>query len=186
MQKVTASVLAAALLVALPHIATAQRHASSGAAPKNEFGVDIGAAFGHTGGSCAANCGTFDMGTPVDLRVGFIGKSFNVEPRVAFSYVSQGGGHIMTFSPDVNFLKPMGQSTAHKGLYLTAGLGLNSVSISGASSDNQFSLNGGVGTRMPFESAAWRLEGLFRYNFAGGALQSGYNLGVRAGVSLWR
>jgi hypothetical protein len=187
MRKVTVTVLAAVALVALPHMAAAQRRAAGGGGgAKNEFGVDVGAAFGHIGSGCAVDCGTFEMGTPVDLRVGFIGKSFNVEPRVAFSYVSQGGGHIMTFSPDVNFLKPMGQSTSRKGLYLTAGLGLNMISISGASSENQFSLNGGVGTRMPFESAAWRLEGLFRYNFESGALASGYQIGVRAGVSLWR
>src|ERR687887_1003716 len=182
MRKVTGSLLAAALLLALPQLLAAQRR---DAGAKNEFGVDLGAAFGHIGSGCTASCGTFQMGTPVDLRVGFIGKSFNVEPRITFAYLSEFGGHVMQFSPDVNFLKPMGKSTSHKGLYLTAGLGMNMVSASGQSSENQFSLNGGAGTRMPFESAAWRLEGLFRYNFESGALPSGYQIGVRAGVSLW-
>src|SRR6266480_3235 len=130
MRKVTGTLLAAVALVALPQMASAQRHAASGGGggAKNEFGVDVGAAFGHVGSGCTASCGTFEMGTPVDLRVGFIGKSFNVEPRVTFSYLSQGGGHVMLFTPDVNFLKPMGNSTSHKGLYLTAGAGVNIIS----------------------------------------------------------
>lgn len=187
MRKVTGSLLAAVALVALPHMAVAQRRAAAGGGggAQHEFGVDIGAAFGHIGSGCTADCGTFEMGTPVDLRIGFVGRSMNVEPRVTFSYLSQGGGHIMIFSPDVNFLKPMGQSTSRKGLYLTAGAGVTIVSASGATSQNQFSLNGGVGTRIPYESAAWRLEGFFRYNFESGALASGYNVGVRAGLSLW-
>ncbi len=162
MRKVTGSLLAAVALVALPHMAVAQRRAAGGGGgAKNEFGVDVGAAFGHVGSGCAANCGTFELGTPVDLRVGFVGRSMSIEPRVTLSYLSQGGGHVLLFTPDVNFLKPMGRSTQHKGLYLTAGAGVSFISASGASSANQFSINGGVGTRMPFEDAAWRLEGFF-------------------------
>jgi len=187
MRKVTGSLLVAVALVALPHLANAQRRAAAPAGgAKNEFGVDLGAAFGHVGSGCAANCGTFEMGTPVDVRIGFIGRSFNVEPRLTFSYLSQGGGHVLVFSPDVNFLKPMGTSTARKGLYLTAGAGISIISASGASSQNQFSLNGGVGTRIPKPSNNWRLEGFFRYNFESGALPSGYNVGVRAGMSFWQ
>jgi len=187
MRKVTGSLLVAVALVALPHLAAAQRRAAAPAGgSKNEFGVDLGAAFGHVGSGCAANCGTFEMGTPVDVRVGFIGKSFNVEPRLTFSYLSQGGGHILVFSPDVNFLKPMGTSTARKGLYLTAGVGISVISASGTSSQNQLSLNGGVGTRIAKPSNNWRLEGFFRYNLHSGVLPSGYNVGVRAGMSFWQ
>ena len=187
MRKVTGSLLAVVALVALPHMVQAQRRAAGGGGgAKNEFGIDVGAAFGHIGSGCTANCGTFEAGTPVDLRVGFNGASMSVEPRLTFSYVSQGGGHLMIFSPDVNFLKPMGTSTSHKGLYLTAGAGISLVSQSGASSENQFSLNGGVGTRIPKPGNNWRLEGFFRYNFESGALASGYNVGVRAGMSFWQ
>ena len=187
MRKVTGSLLAAVALVALPQMAIAQRRAAapSMGGAKHEFGVDIGAAFGHVGSGCAANCGTFAFGTPVDLRIGFVGRSMNIEPRVTLSYLSAGGGHVLNFSPDVNFLKPMGQSTSRKGLYLTAVAGVDFLSGTGAPSENQFSLNGGVGTRIPYESAAWRLEGFFRYSFHSGALPSGYNVGVRAGLSLW-
>jgi hypothetical protein len=187
MRKVTGSLLVAVALVALPHLADAQRRAAAaGGGSQHEFGIDLGAAFGHVGSGCAADCGTFEMGTPVDLRVGFVGRSMNVEPRLTFSYLSQGGGHLMIFSPDVNFLKPMGTSTARKGLYLTAGAGISIISASGVSSQNQFSLNGGVGTRIPKASNNWRLEGFFRYNFESGALPSGYNVGVRAGMSFWQ
>ncbi len=187
MRKLFGGMVLAVLALSLPAAAHAQRRAAApmGGA-KHEFGVDIGAAFGHIGSGCAANCGTFALGTPVDLRIGFVGQSMSIEPRVTLSYLSRGGGHVLLFGPDVNFLKPMGQSTSHKGLYLTAGAGVNFVSASGAASANQFSLNGGVGTRMPFEGGAWRLEGFFRYNFQSGALASGYNVGVRAGASLWR
>ena len=188
MRKVTGSLLAAVALVALPHMALAQRRAAGGGGggAKNEFGVDLGAAFGHVGSGCAANCGTFEAGTPVDVRVGFVGAKMSVEPRLTFSYLSQGGAHLLIFSPDVNFLKPMGTNTSRKGLYLTGGAGISIVSASGVASENQFSLNGGVGTRIPKPNNNWRLEGFFRYNFQSGALPSGYNVGVRAGLSFWQ
>ena len=186
MRKLMGCVLAAAL-VALPQVVLAQRaRASSQGRTQNEWGVDLGAAFGQVGSGCAADCGTFSFGTPVDLRVGFPAGQMSVEPRVTLSYVSQSGGHIMIFSPDVNILKPMGKSTSRKGLYLTGGLGINMISVSGASSENQFSLNAGVGKRIPIESAAWRLEGFFKYNFEGGTLPSTCNLGARIGMSFWK
>ena len=188
MRKLMGCVLAAAALVALPQVLLAQRARASAhpGGAQNEWGVDLGAAFGQVGSGCATNCGTFAFGTPVDLRLGFPAGRMTVEPRVSLSYVSQGGGHVLIFSPDVNLLKPMGNSTARKGLYLTGGLGLNVISASGVSSENQFSLNGGVGKRIPVESTAWRLEGFFKYNFVAGNLASSWNLGARIGMSFWR
>lgn len=190
MRKLMGCVLAAAALVALPQVMLAQRarassHASAGAV-QNEWGVDLGAAFGQVGSGCTTDCGTFSFGTPVDLRVGFPAGAMSIEPRVTLSYLSQGGGHLLVFSPDVNLLKPMGKSTARKGLYLTGGLGINMISASGVSSENQFSLNAGVGKRIPIESAAWRFEGFFKYNFEGGSLPSTWNLGARIGMSFWK
>src|SRR5258708_5745706 len=100
----------------------------------------------------------------------------SVEPRVTLSYVSLGGGHTLIFSPDVNFLKPMGTSTSHKGLYLTAGAGISFHSASGASSENQFSLNGGVGTRIPKPNTNWRLGGIFRYKAHNRGFPRGYHV----------
>jgi len=188
MRKLLSGMVLAALALSLPAATHAQRRAAapSMGGAKHEFGVDLGAAFGHVGSGCAANCGTFEAGNPVDVRVGFVGAKMNVEPRLTLSYLSQGGSHLLIFSPDVNFLKPMGTSTARKGLYLTAGLGISIISASGASSQNQLSLNGGVGTRIPKPSNNWRLEGFFRYNLHSGVLPSGYNVGVRAGMSFWQ
>jgi len=182
MRKLMSCMVAAVALMALPHLALAQR-----GQPKSthEFGVDLGAAFGHIGSGCTASCGTFEAGTPVDVRVGFIGKSMSFEPRVSLSYLSQGGGHILVFNPDLNVLKPLGSSTAHRGMYVTGGAGVSLISQSGSSSANQFSLNGGVGTRVPFETAAWRIEGFARYNFSNNNFASSYNIGARVGISMW-
>ena len=189
MRRLMGCVLAAVALVALPQVLLAQRaragaHASSPA--QTEWGVDLGISFGGVGSGCTADCSTFSFGTPVDLRVGFPAGAMSVEPRVSLSYLSANGGHLMIFSPGVNLLKPMGNSTGRKGLYLTGGLGLNMISASGVSSENQFSLNAGVGKRIPVESTAWRLEGFFRYDFEGGNLPSAWNLGARIGMSFWR
>ncbi|HWC73456.1 MAG TPA: hypothetical protein VG454_05925 [Gemmatimonadales bacterium] len=187
MRKLFGGLVLTAVALSLPVAAIAQRHASaSSVSPKNEFGVDLGLAFGQIGSGCTTSCGTFEAGTPVDLRVGFPAGAMSVEPRVSLSYLSENGGHLLVFSPDVNLLKPMGTNTARHGLYLTGGLGLNVISASGASSENQFSLNGGVGTRIPIESAAWRIEGFFKYDFHSGALPSGWNLGGRFGMSFWK
>lgn len=189
MRKLMGCVLAAVALVALPQVLLAQRARAGARASgpaQNEWGVDLGAAFGGVGSGCTADCSTFSFGTPVDVRVGFPAGAMSVEPRVSLSYVSQGGGHLLIFSPDVNLLKPMGNSTARRGLYLTGGLGLNVISASGASSENQFSLNAGVGKRIPVQSTAWRLEGFFKYNFEAGNLPSTWNLGARIGMSFWR
>src|SRR5436190_11282365 len=143
MRKLMSCLMAAAGLVALPQFVLAQRaHPSSSGGAKNEFGVDLGAAFGHVGSGCTADCATFAFGTPVDVRIGLPAGKMTVEPRVSLSYLSEGGGHVLIFSPDVNLLKPMGSSNSRKGLYLTGGLGLNVISASGVSSENQFSLNG--------------------------------------------
>src|SRR5258706_15073215 len=113
------------------------------------------------GSGCRANCGRFEAGTTVDLRIGFNGVSMSVEPRLTFSYVSLGGGHTLIFTPDVNFLKPMGTSTSHKGLYLTAGAGISFISASGEASENPFSLNGGGGPPVPETDNKWRMGGVF-------------------------
>ena len=191
MRKVTGSLLAVVALVALPHIALAQRARAAAGGPKNEIGVDLGAAYSHTGSGCATDCGTFGLGTPVDIRWGFMARGpLSFEPRFTLSYVT-GGGHVLSFNPDLNVLYRMGNATARKGMFLTGGLGLAiaSVSTGGPStSATQFSINGGVGKRIPMESNAWRVEGFLRYNFAnnGKGVPSSFDIGARLGMSFWR
>jgi len=76
-------------------------------------------------------------------------------------------------------------------MYLTGGLGLaidNSASGGPSTTATQFSLNAGVGKRIPMESNAWRVEGFARYNFenAGKGIPSRFDLGARLGMSFWR
>ena len=194
MRRLTSTVVAAAALVALPHLALAQRTRAAAAAggPKNEIGVDLGAAYSHFGSGCTADCGGIGIGTPVDIRWGFVSTGqLSFEPRFTLNYTSGFGGHDLSFNPDVNVLYRMKRSTTRRGMYLTGGLGLaisNSSTGGPSTSATQFSLNGGVGKRIPMESNAWRVEGFLRYNFenSGKGIPSRLDIGARLGMSFWR
>jgi hypothetical protein len=193
MRKLTSTLVAAVALVALPQLASAQRaRVAAGSSPKNEIGIDLGAAYSHYGSGCTTSCSGIGIGTPVDIRWGFMANGpLSFEPRFTFNYISGFGDHALSFNPDVNVLYRMGKSTARKGLYLTGGLGLNILSASSGGvsvSSSQLSLNGGVGKRIPMESNAWRLEGFLRYNLAntGKGIPSSFQLGARVGMSFWR
>ena len=194
MRKVTGSLLAAVALVALPQMALAQRRAAASSGPKNEIGVDLGAAYSHIGSGCPTDCGGLSFGTPIDIRWGFMSTGqLSFEPRFTLNYVSGFGlGHDLSFNPDLNVIYRMKKSTARRGMYLTGGLGLaieNTGGGGGASSTaTQFSLNAGVGKRIPMESNAWRVEGFLRYNLenSGKGLPSRLDIGARLGMSFWR
>src|SRR6266446_5960839 len=138
MRKVTSTLVAAVALVALPHVGLAQRtRSAAAAAPKNEIGVDLGAAYSHYGSGCTTSCSGIGIGTPVDIRWGFMATGLlSFEPRFSFNYISGFGDHALSFNPDVNVLYRMGKSTARKGLYLTGGLGLNILSGSSGGVSN--------------------------------------------------
>jgi hypothetical protein len=196
MRKLTSTLVAAVALVALPHLALAQRARSASSGPKNEIGVDLGAAYSHTGSGCNTDCGGLGIGTPIDVRWGFMSKGpLSFEPRFSLNYLSgpnAGGGHVLVFNPDLNVIYRMKRSTPRRGMYLTGGLGLaiaNSAPSGGSSTTaTQLSLNGGVGKRIPMESNAWRVEGFLRYNFEnnGKGVPSSFDIGARLGMSFWR
>lgn len=177
----------AVLVAALVPMVAAAQHMDA----KHEFGVDVGVVYNKLGSGCSTDCGSMNIGTPVDVRVGLMGSGpLSFEPRFTFSYLSGGGDHILFFTPDLNLLYRMGSSTAQKGLYLTAGVGmaLTSASIGGTSSSaSQLSINGGVGTRMPYGSGAWRLEAFVRDNLenSGKGIPASLDIGARIGLSLW-
>lgn len=158
----------------------------------HELGIDLGLAYNHLGSlngiSCSSDCGTFSMGTPVDVRVGFASTgATSFEPRFTFNYVSHAGSHILRFDPDANVLFGLAGS-ARSGPYVTVGAGIDIISAGGGGSSEtatQVSLNGGVGTRSP---DGWRPEAFFRYNFpnSGKGIPSSYDIGVRIGYSFWR
>jgi len=192
MRKLTSTLVAGVALVALPHLALAQRTRAAASGAKNEIGIDLGAAYSHLGSGCTASCGGIGIGTPIDIRWGFMANGqLSFEPRFSLNYISGFGGHDLSFNPDLNVIYRMAKSTPRKGMYLTGGLGLaidNSASGGPSTTATQLSLNGGVGKRIPVESNAWRVEGFLRYNFenAGKGLPSRVDIGARLGMSFWR
>ncbi|PYP49601.1 MAG: hypothetical protein DMD45_13940 [Gemmatimonadetes bacterium] len=70
--------------------------------------------------------------------------------------------------------------------YVTAGVGLNILKFgSGASTETQFAIGGGVGKRLPYGSAVFRPEGCLAYAFSSGVLPSAFSIGIRLGLSFW-
>jgi hypothetical protein len=159
---------------------------------KHEFGVDIAAAYEHQSlGSVSAD--QFVAGTPVDLRVGFIaGNRLVLEPRIFFRYASKGGFNTGTgesvaayeFTPDLNVLVAFRDNK--RGPYVTAGVGVALEKLTQIST-GQFMINGGLGTRVPYEAGAIRLEAFGHYFFKNepNGVPSTLNIGVRVGLSLW-
>jgi outer membrane protein with beta-barrel domain len=176
-------VLVAALAL-VPAMAAAQHSMEN---PKHELGVDLGIMYSKPKGGD----GVFSIGTPVDVRIGFVsGGKLEVEPRFTFNYASGGGDNAYVFTPDINLLFGLSADGNRKGPYFTAGAGvdLTHVSIGGVSaSTSQFNFNGGIGTRVPYESGAFRLEAFARYllkNTSKG-LPNTLDIGARIGLSLW-
>ncbi|HZH41102.1 MAG TPA: hypothetical protein VFD85_08835 [Gemmatimonadales bacterium] len=191
MRRAFGRTLAVAGLMLAPALAAAQH--SMGAMPAHEFGADLTLYYGNLslGGVSQSH---FAIGTPVDLRLGFVtSKTLVVEPRLLLSYDSKSfltgyTNSVLTLNPDLNFLFNVGAGDYKHGMYLTAGAGLNLLSVGGGGgSVTQFALNGGIGTRVPYESGAIRLEAYVKYitkNTSKGA-PSELQIGGRVGLSLW-
>ncbi|HEX4560644.1 MAG TPA: hypothetical protein VH113_02330 [Gemmatimonadales bacterium] len=191
MRRAFGSALLAAGLMVGPALAVAQH--SMGAMPAHEFGADLTLYYGSYSAS-GTSVSHFVIGTPVDLRLGFVtSKTLVVEPRLLLSYDSKSfltgyTNSVLTLNPDLNFLFNVGGGDYKHGLYLTAGAGVNLLSVGGGGgSVTQLALNGGIGTRVPYESGAIRLEAYVKYvtkNTSKGA-PSELQIGGRAGLSLW-
>jgi outer membrane protein with beta-barrel domain len=184
MKRLLLSVLAMITALALvPGIAAAQHMGNA----KHEFGVDLGLVYSKPSGGD----GVFQIGTPVDVRIGFVSSGkLEVEPRFTFTYASGGGDNAYVFTPDINLLFGLGAEGNKQGPYVTfgAGVDLTHVSISGVSSStSQFNFNGGIGTRVPYESGAIRLEAFVRYLLKNTSknLPNTLDIGARIGLSLW-
>ncbi len=190
MRKLIGGMAAVAVLISLPALADAQRRAAARPAggAKHEFGVDLGIAYydpdvGESG---------IRIGTPLDVRVGFVtSKKLQWEARLNFLFDSKGTGTQGThlISPGVNAVYAMNRSTNRSGMYLTGGAALNLVDF-GTSSGTGFSLNGAIGWRKPYGSAAWRYEFGIKYDgeVSDGALvlvPKTISIGARLGISLW-
>jgi len=183
MGKLIGSGLVLMVFLVAPVIAAAQHGTMDGAS--HEFGVDLSAAYSHE--SFTPSFDHFLIATPVDVRIGFGSRSHIMfEPRFAFAFDSKElltGQSAYVFTPDLNVL--FGKN--HKnGLYVTAGAGVDLLHAVGVSAA-QFGLNGGVGTRLPYESGAIRLEAFVLYKFKNTSkgLPKTLNIGGRIGLSLW-
>jgi len=185
MRKLIGSLSAALALVTAPSIAAAQHSMDN---PKHELGVDLGVVYSKPSGGD----GVLLIGTPVDVRIGFVSSGkMEIEPRFTFSYASGSGGNAYVFTPDLNLLFGLSADNNKKGPYVTVGAGVDlaHAKISGlpGTSASQFNFNGGIGTRIPYESGAFRLEAFARYllkNTSKG-LPNTLDIGARIGLSLW-
>ncbi|MGH7700392.1 MAG: hypothetical protein ACREMJ_07755 [Gemmatimonadales bacterium] len=192
------TLLGSAFLLALvmwPAALEAQRRGAAPASQK-EFGVDVGIAwYDPDGGEQGIR-----LATPLDVRVGFVpraGQNIMWEGRFSLAFDSKGGSDaagdpasLYVFTPGVNLLyasRPGGHRT---GMYFTGGAGLNLVDV-GELGGAGFSLNGAVGWRKPYGSAALRYEVGLQWDSEiedSGAIifPSTLSIGARVGISLWR
>src|SRR5690349_17336543 len=92
--------------------------AGAAQAQKHEFGVDAMLSYGKPSGGD----GVLQLGTPVDVRIGWGSNNLSWETRFGLNYVKPKTGSLLSFTPDVNALWRMKGSEANKGMYLTAGV----------------------------------------------------------------
>lgn len=156
-------------------------------APKNEFGVDLGLAWV----SPDVGNSRIRIGTPVDLRIGFVSKRRLMwEGRMGLAFDSEGAGDAAyAFTPQVVALYSMKGQRHRAGMYLFGGAGINFVSIGSPLVDGgtTFSLGGGVGTRKRLGNAALRFEGGLKFDTedSGAGMPSQFSVGGRVGLSFW-
>jgi hypothetical protein len=176
MRKLIGRTTLVAALTLAPALAVAQR----GMTAKHELGVDLGLVYSKPSGGNSS----VTLTTPVDVRIGFVSKgNLMFEPRFSLMYAHTTGLSAHDFNLDLNVLYAKNH---RKGMYLTAGAGADLVGVTGTSG-SIISLNGGIGTRSPWESAAWRLEAFIRYDLKNTSLgvPNTMNIGARVGLSLW-
>jgi opacity protein-like surface antigen len=182
MRKLIGGTVVVAMLISLAAAAHAQRRAAAGGA-KHEFGVDVGAGYLKPDG---VDGGIFIL-TPLNVRVGMVkpGKTM-WEPRLSLAFSTVGGATTYTFEPGVNVLIANRPGGHRNGMYFTGGAGLH-LEDDGANSGTAFALNGGVGWRKPYGSAAWRYELGLQYTSENTTLglPSTITIGARLGISLW-
>lgn len=166
-----------AVLFALALLGTTVSAAQDAA--KYEFGVDLGFVY-H---SPDVGDSYFTIGTPVDVRVGFIsGEKLTFEPRVQFSYISDVGGDAF-YTSDLGLNVTYGMQGNRNGLYLTAGANAILVGALGETAST-FGFNGGIGTR----SGMLRAEafGAYQMENTDKGIPADTQFGVRLGLSFWK
>lgn len=186
MRKLIGSIALVAVLAAVPASANAQRRAAATGGAKHEFGVDVFAGYVKPSGVD----GGIVIATPIDVRVGLV-KAGKImwEPRFTINFSTVGGTTTYELTPGVNLLYAQSPGGHRRGMFLTGGAGLVLVD-EGAVGGTGFALNGAVGWRKPYGSAAWRYELGLQWTSEitdGGATvrPSTLFIGARLGISLW-
>jgi len=188
MRKLFGGIVVAALALSLTTAAQAQRRTTSSASmggAKHELGVDVGIAYIKPSNVS----GGIGITTPFDVRFGFVPRSGKImwEPRLTLDFSTVGGNTTYRFTPDVNVLYANSPGGHRRGMYFTGGAGLVMGDL-GAGSGTAFQLNGGVGWRKPYESAAWRYEVGFQWVSSSnnlGPFADYFAIGGSIGISLW-
>ena len=185
MRKLIGGMVFAAIAVSLPAAAMAQRRTMPASGAKHELGVDLGLAYVKPNGVS----GGIVIQTPLDVRFGFVPRSGKMmwEPRVTLNLNTAGGNTTYLFTPGVNVLFANTTGGHRRGMYFTGGAGLV-MGDGGAGSGTAFQLNGGVGWRKPYESAAWRYEVGIQWvsqSVELGPFADYIAIGGRIGISLW-
>jgi len=171
MRKLIGTTLLVAGVLLTPSLAVAQ----------SEWGVDVGIVYSKP----SASPGVFQIGTPVDVRVGLKSAGqMMLEPRFTFLFASGSGSTLTLADLGLNLLFG---SNHRSGMYLTAGGALTFAS-GGGNSATGFSVNGGVGTRSGTGNGGTRIEGFVRYDLESIDLgrPSTLNIGARIGMSFWK
>src|SRR6266850_2047011 len=186
MRKLFGGMVLAALALSLPAAAHAQRRAAApmGGA-QHEIGVDVGLAYVKPNGVS----GGMVLQTPLDVRFGFVPRSGKImwEPRVTLNFNTVGGTTTYLFTPQMNLLYANSTGGHRRGMFFTGGAGLV-MGDGGAGSGTAVKLEGGVGWRKPYESAAWRYELGFQWVSSSanlGPFADYIAIGGRIGLSLW-
>jgi len=189
MRKLFGGMVLAALALSLPAAAQAQRRttAASAGGARHEFGADVGLAYFSS--NVTGVSGGIVLLTPLDLRLGFVPSSGKImwEPRLTLNFSTVGGSTNYIFQPQLNMLYSNSTGGHRRGMYFTGGAGL--VMGDFGTSGTAVKLEGGVGWRKPYESAAWRYEVGIQWVSSSTALAPAYAdyiaIGGRIGLSLW-
>ena len=191
MQKLFGGLMLTALALSLPAAAAAQRHAATPASSaQHELGVDLGVAYVASNVSGVSD--GMNIQTPLDIRLGFVpraGKKTMWEPRMTFLFntANAGGNTTYLFTPQLNLLYANSPGGHRRGMYFTGGAGLVMGDFGGGSG-TALKLEGGIGWRKPWESAAWRYEVGVQYVSSSANLGTAADyiaIGGRIGISLW-
>ena len=185
MRKLLGGMVLAAVAVALPASAMAQRRAttSSMGGAKHELGIDLGVAYVKPQNIS----GGLRIQAPVDVRIGFVPSSGNMmwEGHAAVLINTVGGSTTYQLNPSVHVLFANSPGRHRNGMYLTGGAGLILADFGGGSG-TAVQLGAGVGWRKPYEGAAWRYEVGFVYTSDNAQIgPSSIAIGGKIGISLW-